>query len=101
MASSELPLIKNYINGEFLDAVNGAWLDNYEPATGKVYSKVCSSDEKDVDLAYAAAKAAFPLWKKTPVEQRSKFLNKIADLIEARLVRPVFDMPAHFASYSC
>ena len=84
--SNDLLKIKNYINGEFVDAVSGEWLDNYEPGTGKVFSKVTSSDAADIENAYQAAKAAFPGWKKTTVEQRSKYLYKIADVLETRLV---------------
>lgn len=86
-SSTDLINVQNFIDGEFRDAVSGEWLDNYEPATGKVFSKVCSSDSADVDLAYAAAKAAYPAWKKTTLEQRSKYLYRIAEVLTSRLVR--------------
>ena len=96
-SGTELLLIKNFINGSFVDAVSGEWLDNYEPATGAVYSKVASSDAQDVELAYKAAKAAFPTWKKTTVEQRSKYLYRIAELLSERLVR----FASFLARHSC
>lgn len=86
-ATSEFIRIQNFINGQFKDAESGEWLDNHEPATGKVYSSVASSDAADVETAYQAAKAAFPGWKKTPAEQRSKYLNRIAEVLTSRLVR--------------
>lgn len=76
--------LKNYIGGELLDPVGNAWIDNYEPATGKVYSLIPDSDEKDVALAVKAAKAAFKDWAATPVDTRSRIIHKIADLIEAK-----------------
>lgn len=63
--------------------VSGEYFDNYNPATGKVYSLIPDSDERDVQNAVAAAKAAFPAWSVTFAEERSKIMNKLADLIEA------------------
>lgn len=85
--TNDLIHIQNFVNGQFKDADSGEWLDNYEPATGKVFSKVASSDASDVETAYLAAKAAFPAWKKTPAEARSKILHRIAEVLTSRLVR--------------
>ena len=35
--------ISNYINGELVEPVGGNYLDNYNPATGKVYSLIPDS----------------------------------------------------------
>ena len=75
----------NYIDGQLLKPQVGQWLDNYEPATGQVYSLIPDSDDKDVALATEAAKAAFPAWSKTPLEDRMLLLLKIADGIEKRM----------------
>lgn len=77
--------LQNYINGKLVEPVSKSYLDNYNPATGKVYSLIPDSDEKDVELAYQAAKTAFPLWSITPKEKRSQYLLKIAALIEKNL----------------
>lgn len=74
--------LSNYINGELVAPVSGAYLDNYEPATGNVYAQIPDSDERDVQLAYAAAKAAFSQWSNTPLEERMMLLLKIADGIQ-------------------
>lgn len=79
--------LKNYINGQLVDPVSKTYLDNFNPATGKVYSYIPDSDGQDVELAYAAAKAAFPGWSVTPKEQRSACLLRIAALIEKNLDR--------------
>ena len=52
--------IKNYINGEFLPPRSGSFIDNYNPATGEVYSQIPDSDAEDIEQAVQAAKAAFP-----------------------------------------
>jgi aminomuconate-semialdehyde/2-hydroxymuconate-6-semialdehyde dehydrogenase len=77
--------IHNYINGELVPPVNGDYIDNVEPATGKVYSKIPDSNAKDIALATQAAKAAFGDWSTRPASERSKVMIKIADLIESQL----------------
>ena len=62
--------------------VNGQFLDNYNPSTGKVYSLLPDSDSEDVNNAVLAAKKAFPEWSKTPKQERSRMLMKLADNIE-------------------
>lgn len=74
--------LQNYINGKLLAPVGGNYIDNYHPATGKVYSLIPDSDGADVQLAVDAAKAAFPSWSVTPVEARMKVMLKIASIIE-------------------
>ena len=74
--------ILNYINGEFHTPASGEYLDNYNPATGKVYSLLPDSDSRDVQLAVDAAQTAFAGWSNMPVEKRSAILMKIASLIE-------------------
>jgi len=75
----------NYINGELVGPISGSYLDNYNPSIGKVYSQIPDSNEKDVDLAYAAANEAFLGWSNTSKEERSKIMMRIADLIEENL----------------
>ncbi len=77
--------LKNYINGALVQPVSKTYLDNYEPATGQVYSQIPDSDERDIQLAVDAAKAAFPAWSKTGLEERMLMLLKIADGIEKRM----------------
>ena len=77
--------IKNYINGKFLEPVSDNWIDNYNPATGEVYGKIPNSNQDDVEKAYQAAALAFPKWSNTTLEQRSKIVSKISDLILEKL----------------
>lgn len=77
--------IRNYINGELVAPISGNYLDNINPAIGKIYSYIPDSDEKDVELATQAALAAFPSWSKTPKEKRARIIQKIAFLIEENL----------------
>ena len=77
--------IENYINGELLPPLNDQYIDNYEPATGKVYSLIPNSTNNDVELAVSAAKQAFPFWSTIGIQERSKILLKISSLIENSL----------------
>lgn len=79
--------ILNYINGEFAAPDNGRFIDNYNPATGKVYSQIPDSQERDVQLAYQAAAAAFSGWSTTPYSERSRIMARLADLIGQNLDR--------------
>lgn len=74
--------IENYINGCFKAPVSEAYLDNYNPAEGKVYSLIPDSDERDVREAVDAARSAFPGWSRKTALERSKFMTTIADLID-------------------
>ncbi|WP_310992581.1 aldehyde dehydrogenase [Aequorivita marina] len=78
--------ILNYINGEYVAPVSEKWLDNYNPSNGEVYSQIADSNQEDVENAYQAAKDAFPEWSNTNIDERSKILLKIADLISENLV---------------
>lgn len=77
--------IRNYINGELLSPIKGEYIDNYEPAKAEVYSLIPRSSIEDLNKAVAAAKEAYPSWSSLPKEERSKFLRRIADGIDARL----------------
>jgi aminomuconate-semialdehyde/2-hydroxymuconate-6-semialdehyde dehydrogenase len=84
-ASTDFVKIQNFIDGQFVAPAGGKYLENIEPATGKPYSQVADSDNRDVELAVAAAEKAFPEWSRTPAADRSRILLRIADLIERDL----------------
>ena len=73
--------IKNYINGEFVNPISKDWINNYNPAKGEIYGQIPNSNEDDVEKAVEAAEKAFPSWSNTTLEERSRILSKIADLI--------------------
>ncbi|HYG17056.1 MAG TPA: aldehyde dehydrogenase [Bacteroidia bacterium] len=77
--------IANYVNGELVAPGSGAYIDNYEPATGQVYSLCPDSDEADVAEAVKAAHLAFPGWSHMPATERSKILLRLSQLIEDNL----------------
>ncbi len=77
--------LENYIGGELLAPASDEYLDNFNPATGAVYSLIPDSDERDVEAAVEAAKKAFPAWSKMSAETRHDYLIKISNLLERDL----------------
>ncbi len=77
--------LENYINGEMIGPESDTYIDNYNPATGAVYSFIPDSDKKDVAIAVKAADKAFNSWSQTPVDKRCRIMLRIADLIEQNL----------------
>jgi len=73
----------NFIDGQFRPPAPGRYLPNVEPATGRVMAEIPESGPEDVDAAVAAASRAFEAWRKTPAEERSRLLLRVAELIEA------------------
>jgi aminomuconate-semialdehyde/2-hydroxymuconate-6-semialdehyde dehydrogenase len=77
--------LQNFINGDFHAPVKGQYIDNYEPATGKVYGEIPNSTEEDVELAVAAAEKAFPVWSNMTNEERGAIMMRISLGIEKRM----------------
>lgn len=74
-----------FIGGEFVDAVAGTTIDVHNPHDGSLLTSVAEAREADVDLAVAAAQAAFPKWAAMPAMERGRLLLKLADAIEANV----------------
>jgi aldehyde dehydrogenase (NAD+) len=75
---------KMYINGEWVDAMDGKTYDDGNPYTGEVFARVAAGKRADARRAVEAAAAAFPGWAATlPVERQMLFL-KAADILESK-----------------
>ena len=75
----------NFIGGEWVEPVNGNYMDNISPVNGQVFCQVPRSDAADIEKALDAAHAAKAAWGKTSPAARANILLKIADRIEANL----------------
>ena len=82
MATMSRTKLQNFIDGEFVDAADGATEEVVNPANGEAIAEMPLSSEEDVDRAVAAAKRAFPGWAATPPGERAHALIKLADLLE-------------------
>ena len=76
--------IRNFINGEFVDARTDSGFDVIDPATEEVYATSPVSGQADVDAAFSAAATAFETWGETTPGERQLALFRIADAMEAR-----------------
>ena len=79
--------IQNFINGDYQNPLSNGWIDNYNPAEGNVYGQIPNSSKEDIDAAYEAANTAFNRWSQTTLEERSRILLRISELIESNLDR--------------
>lgn len=78
--------LRHYIDGEFVDSIDGDTFEVINPVTNEGYIKASSGKVADVDRAVQAAKKAFEEgpWPKMLPRERSRILHKIADIVESR-----------------
>jgi malonate-semialdehyde dehydrogenase (acetylating)/methylmalonate-semialdehyde dehydrogenase len=74
-------VLKNFVNGQWVDSTTTEYLDVPNPATGEVLAKVPVSTKEDVEQAVQAAKSAFVTWRKVPVPKRARILFKYQQLL--------------------
>ncbi|MFI5262446.1 MAG: aldehyde dehydrogenase family protein, partial [Candidatus Limnocylindrales bacterium] len=84
MAIQTVTELKMFIDGQWVEASGGGWIDVRSPATGELVGRVPSGTLADVDLAVAAARRAFDdgRWRGKMGAERVAILNKLADLID-------------------
>ena len=74
-----------FINGKFVKPNSKKYFATINPATEEKLSEVAEANEKDVDLAVTSAKNAYDkVWKKMPAKERSKYIFRIARLMQER-----------------
>jgi aminomuconate-semialdehyde/2-hydroxymuconate-6-semialdehyde dehydrogenase len=76
--------VSNYIDGRLQPPATDAWLEIHEPATGRVSGRVADSGAHDLEQAVAAARQAFPAWRRAGSEARARWLHALAELVAAR-----------------
>jgi aldehyde dehydrogenase (NAD+) len=75
---------KFYINGEWAEPAGRETIDVINPATEEAFATISMGTAEDVDAAAKAARAAFPAWSQSSVEERKTVLQKIMAGIQAR-----------------
>ena len=76
--------LKMYINGRFVEARSGRWIDVLNPSTEEVVSRQPEGTIEDVDEALDAARKAQKAWAALPAIERAKYLNRLADGVRKR-----------------
>ncbi len=70
---------KMFIGGKWVDSTSGKRFVTYNPSTDEPITEVPEGNEEDIANAVAAAKLAFPAWSELHVDERGKYLKKLAD----------------------
>ncbi len=82
------PIFKNFIGGEFVASRSGNTYERRNPADQReIVGIFQDSNADDVNDAVAAAKAAYPVWRRVPAPRRGEILLKAAELLQARKER--------------
>src|SRR5262249_61422389 len=71
--------------GEGVPPVQGQYLENPTPVTGRTFTEVARGTAADIELALDAAHGAAPGWGRTSAADRAAVLLKIADTMERHL----------------
>jgi aldehyde dehydrogenase (NAD+) len=77
---------KLYIDGTWVASAGTGTIDVINSTTEEVMGHVPEGTPDDVDKAVKAAKAAFPAWAATPKEERGKYLQRITEGLQARMM---------------
>ena len=72
-----------FINGKYVNAIDGKKFETINPATGQKLCMVAKCNHKDVDLAVKVSRKTFNsgVWSKSPPEHRKEVLLKFAELL--------------------
>jgi aldehyde dehydrogenase (NAD+) len=77
-------LDKLYINGSWVESSGTAMFDVINPTSEEIFARIPAGTVDDVNLAVAAAKAAFPSWSTTPASERAVLLGLVVEKLSAR-----------------
>ncbi|PWH13219.1 MAG: methylmalonate-semialdehyde dehydrogenase (CoA acylating) [Anaerolineae bacterium] len=77
--------VLNYINGQWVEPDVAEYVEVINPATGEVRARTPLGRLSDVEAAAQAAAAAFPAWRRTPVQERIQPLFRLRDLLKANM----------------
>ena len=75
--------VHHWIGGALVSSNSGRSGTVWNPATGQPQAQVDFASAEEVDHAVAAAKAAFPAWRATPLSRRAETMFKLRDLVDA------------------
>lgn len=73
-----------YIGGAWIPSAGTGMIDVTDPSTEETIGRIPDGAPADVDRAVAAARAAFPGWAATPVEERARLLGRVAGALQER-----------------
>ena len=72
-----------FIDGQFVDSVEGGRIAVVNPHDNSLLTEISEARAADIDKAVAAARKAFPAWKRMAAAERGRLLFKLSEAIEA------------------
>jgi succinate-semialdehyde dehydrogenase/glutarate-semialdehyde dehydrogenase len=81
----QYPDVQLFIDGQWIAAEAKERIDVINPATGEGVGSVAHARIDDVEIAAAAAKRGFEIWRAWPVGDRSALMRRAADLLRERV----------------
>lgn len=78
----EIPVIRNYVNGEWVASKSTKTLDIVNPATTEVMARVPMSTKEEVEEAIRYAKEAYEEWRETPPLTRARYMFTLKNFME-------------------
>ena len=76
--------LQNYVDGTWVDAIDGGRFDVFNPATDEVIATAPDSKPEDVEAAVEAARRTFDegrWWPGTPARERGRILLNASDIV--------------------
>jgi len=89
---SNYEMNKQYINAEWVDAIDNKTYDLINPATEEIITPISFANGKDAHVAIDAAHEAFKTWSKTTPYTRAEILKKAANYLRENLTAVAKDM---------
>ena len=77
--------VRHFIDGAPRAAASGRTFATQSPVDDRVLAQVAAGDAQDVAAAADAAQRAFPAWSSLPTTERARWMERLADALEARL----------------
>ena len=85
LKNADLLIEKNFVNNEWIDADNSETLQVFNPIDQSIIGYIPKCQQAETLRAVEAAQSAWPAWRTLTSIDRSHYLRKWADLIEANL----------------
>src|SRR2546422_4249117 len=74
--------LQNFVGGGWRTPQATEWIEDTNPATGRVIARVPLSTKEDVDVAVQEALRAWDLWRETPPLDRARDFFTLRDLMD-------------------
>jgi acyl-CoA reductase-like NAD-dependent aldehyde dehydrogenase len=79
-----MKMFKHWISGSFVEPAGGRYFADMSPVSDSHFADVAQGNQEDVNLAVAAAEAAFASYRRTTAKDREAWLQAAASILERR-----------------